>query len=151
MLSFIKKYSFTIFFIFVIAISLMYGIACQDSATEAENEFVIPDSVLEDSLVNYNEHIQKIFIIECGSRNGCHSSFEPAYGLDLTMYQNIISHQVEGYGPLIILGDGINSFLYNILLDTQFGRRRMPPDEAALSANNIIGIRLWIDLGAPLF
>ena len=145
-----KKYSeirkFILFFIFAFSISVFYAAACSDNATEPSNEVVLPDSNL-----NFTEHIRPLFINRCASRSGCHSSFEPAGGLDLTNYLEISTHLIDGSVPLIIPGQGSESFLYLILIAPQLGRDRMPKDEAPLSGKNISGIRTWIDEGALEF
>ncbi len=141
----ILKYSFVLCFIIAFAVPLFYISACNTN-TEPEEEIILPDSDL-----NYTEHIQRLFLVKCASRNGCHSYPEPQRGLDLTEYQSFISHFVEGSVPLIIPGYGADSFLYNILREPLLTVSRMPKNEKPLSANNIVGIRTWIDEGAPQF
>lgn len=123
--------------------------ACEDNPADANNEIVLPDSNL-----NYNDHIFQLFTVECGSENGCHSTHTgglPARGLDLTRYEVLIEHLVDGSERLVIPFQGDQSFLYNILLNPISGRRQMPPDRTPLSINNIVGIKTWIDEGAPQF
>ncbi len=110
--------------------------------------------VLPDSNLNYTEHIFLLFSVKCGSESGCHSpNFGglPARGLDLTNYQNMITHLIDGSELLIIPFQGEESFLYNILLGPISSRPRMPKDRAPLTVNNIVGIRTWINEGAPQF
>jgi hypothetical protein len=56
---------------------------------------------------------------------------------------------IDGSELLVLEFQGEQSFLYNILLGPISGRRQMPPDRAPLSVNNILGIKTWIDEGAP--
>lgn len=51
---------------------------------------------------------------------------------------------------LITPGSGAGSFLYQILLTDIAGRQRMPRGGPYLNNNNIEGVRIWIDEGAPL-
>ena len=139
------KYSFVWCFVFAFAGPIFYISACNTN-TEPEEEIILPDSDL-----NYIDDIHRLFVVKCASRNGCHSYPDPARGLDLTEYQNTISHFVEGSVPLIIPGYGADSFLYNILREPLLTASRMPKNEKPLSANNIVGIRTWIDEGAPQF
>jgi hypothetical protein len=145
----INKFNFGWSLILIFSLSLFITSACKDNATEADKEIILPPSDL-----TYNEHIRELFMRRCASRAGCHSQIDRAANLDLTLYQSIISHPpIEGI-PLVnilgdSLGDGANSFLYKILLSDLEGRTRMPKDEQPLPANNIVGIRTWIDEGAP--
>ncbi|TFH01609.1 MAG: hypothetical protein E4H13_04440 [Calditrichales bacterium] len=133
------------FFSLALVISFIL-VACSNDPAGPEKEITLPESNL-----NYVEHIQPLLIVKCGSRSGCHSSFEPARGLDLTNYQILINHEVDGNVRLVIPGQGISSFLYNILREPLLTTTRMPKDEPALSANNQEGIRIWIDEGAQQF
>jgi len=110
--------------------------------------------VLPDSNLSYTDHIFPLFSVKCGSESGCHSmNFGglPARGLDLTNYYNMITHLIDGNELLIIPFQGEQSILYNILLGPESGRPQMPKDRAPLSVNNILGIRTWINEGAPQF
>lgn len=125
--------------------SVIFTISCTKKAAEPEKEIILPESDL-----NYTDHIYPLFVQKCGYKSGCHSSYEPARGLDLTVYENFIDHYIDGVVPLIIEGDGGNSFLYNILIEPEvLGRLRMPLYDPPLSANQIVGIRQWIDEDAP--
>jgi len=141
-----KTYGFFLYLIIVLAISLFYATACNTNSTEPENEISMPDSNL-----NYIEHIQPLLITKCASRNGCHGSFEPARGLDLTDYQLMITHIAAGNQQLIIPGSSEVSFLYNILEGQVLNIPRMPLYEPKLEAKYIQGIKIWIDEGAEEF
>jgi hypothetical protein len=116
---------------------------CKDNGTNPENtEFVLPDSNL-----TYLDHIRPMFVAKCASRSGCHSNTDLAGGLDLTDYQAIRLHWVNVTTPLVIDGDGANSYLYRVLLPTDIGTPRMPLDGPYLNNNNTNGIKVWIDEG----
>ena len=142
----IAKYPFILYSILIFSFSVLYTSSCSENPTESEKEFILPDSNL-----TYTNDIFPLFTVKCGSENGCHSpNFGglPARGLDLTNYQSIISHRIDGSELLVILGRGEQSFLYNILFTPISGRRQMPPDRTPLSPNNVNAIKTWIDEGA---
>ena len=133
-------------FILIVCYSVFFMASCSDKSTEVK-EIDLPASDL-----TYSEHIRPLFINRCANRSGCHAQPSPAANLDLTTYQTTISHLVAGSTPLLIPGYGENSILYNVLLGPvdagTYIIDRMPKDEQPLNANNIIGIRQWIDEGA---
>jgi len=140
------NYTYIIYIISIVALSILYMSSCEKNPTDSQSEIVLPDSNL-----TYTEHIFPLFTAKCGSESGCHSpnfGGVPARNLDLTNYQSIRTHMIDGSELLVLEFQGEQSFLYNILLGPLSGRRQMPPDRAPLSVNNIIGIRTWIDEGA---
>ena len=140
---------FFIYTILVFLISVIYLSSCDDNPADSSKDIVLPDSNL-----NYSDHIFPLFTVKCGSENGCHSpNFGglPAKGLDLTDYNSIRTHMIDGSEHLVIENQGELSFLYNILLSPISGRRQMPPDREPLSINNIVGVKTWIDEGAHQF
>jgi len=135
-----KKY---IWFFLLVAVGLAVITACKDNGTNPEDQvFVLPDSN-----ITYIDHIQPMFIAKCASQSGCHSTADQEGGLNLTDYQAIRLHVVNGSIPLVIDGDGKNSPLYLILLSPYLGRRRMPPEGPYLNTNNSNGVKIWIDEG----
>ena len=145
----ISHYSFQFYTILLFSFSIIYTSSCSKNPTDPEKEFVLPDSNL-----NYTDHIFPLFTVKCGSENGCHSpnfGGVPAKGLDLTNYESVRTHMIDGSELLVIPYQGEQSFLYNILLKPISGRRQMPQDRTPLSVNNIVGIRTWIDEGAHQF
>ena len=94
-----------------------------------------------------------MFKIKCGSEIGCHAHYntggQPARRLNLNFYQSTITHLIDGSEPIIITGQGEQSFLYKILLGPLSDRSRMPKDKPQLNSNDINGVRVWIDEGAP--
>ena len=145
----IANYPFLIYTILVFSFSVIYVSSCKENPADSSKDFVLPDSNL-----NYTDHIFPLFSVKCGSENGCHSpNFGglPARGLDLTRYEILIEHLIDGSQRLIIPFQGEQSFLYHILLGPVSGRRQMPPDRTPLTINNIVGIKTWIDEGAHQF
>ncbi len=143
----IAKYPFIFYIFLVFLFSVLYTSSCSKNPTDSSKDIVLPDSNL-----SYDKDIFTLFLVKCGgSESGCHGSLQPAKGLILTDYQNMINHLIDDSELLIIPKKGEISFLYNILLGPLPGRTRMPKDRAPLTANNIIGIRTWIDEGAHQF
>jgi len=143
------KSPFILYSILIFSLSVLYTSSCSDNPNDPNKDLVLPDSNL-----NYTEHLFPLFNVKCGSESGCHSSnfgTVPARGLDLTRYEILIDHLIDGSERIIIPGQGEQSFLYRILLGPLSGRRQMPPDRSRLSINNIKGIKTWIDEGAPQF
>ncbi len=135
-----KKYCLLISFSVIIL--AVIG-ACKDTGTNPEDQvFILPDSNL-----TYIDHIRPMFVAKCASQSGCHSSTDPAGGLDLTYYYAIINHYVTGNIPLVIDGNGGNSALYRILLAAYLDKPRMPLDGPYLNTNNCNGVKIWIDEG----
>ncbi len=134
---------YLLFFMFL----MLLVIACSDSSTNpADKEFVLPDSDL-----SFQDHVGPLLLAKCASMNGCHSTVDKAGGLDLTDYQQIVQHFVStDAGPVRLVepGSSDNSFLYGILISDYLGRQRMPPDGPYLNANNVQGVKVWIDEGA---
>jgi hypothetical protein len=145
----ISKNPFIFYIIIIVSFSVLYTSSCSKNPSDSSKEIILPDSNL-----NYTDHIFPLFTVKCGSESGCHSpnfGGVPARGLDLTRYDILIEHLIDGSTRLIIPFQGEESFLYHILLNPILGRRRMPPDRASLSPNNIFGIKTWIDEGALQF
>jgi len=145
----VTNHPFFIYIILIFSFSVFYSSSCDKNPSDSTKDFVLPDSNL-----NYTDHIFPLFTVKCGSESGCHSSNFggiPARNLDLTRYEVLIDHLVDDSERLVIQFQGEQSFLYHILLNPISGRRRMPPDRAPLSINNIVGIKTWIDEGAYQF
>jgi hypothetical protein len=115
-------------------------------------EVVDENNALPESNITFSEHIRPLFRIRCGSENGCHSFLNtggyPAKRLQLTNYQSTITHLIDGDEPLIIPGQGEQSFLYKILFMPLSDSPRMPKERIPLNTNNTNCIRIWIDEGA---
>ena len=142
----IRIYPLVLYLSVIAVTGLFYTTACNENTAGPEKEIVLPDSNL-----NYIEHIQPLLITNCANKNGCHGSFEPARGLDLTDYQVIRTHLATGSEQLIIIYDSEASFLYNILKGPVRYVPRMPLYEPMLKLKYINGIKQWIDEGANEF
>ena len=138
-----KRVQNNVLFTFILVIGLASINSCKDKGTNPEDQvFTLPDSNL-----TYIDHIRPMFVAKCTSRSGCHSTVDQAGGLDLTNYQDIRQHMVNGSIPLVFSGDGENSILYQILLTSYLDRPRMPIDGPYLNTNNSRGVKTWIDEG----
>lgn len=120
---------------------------CSDSGTDPQDKPI----VLPDSNLTYNDHIYPLFLLKCGSRDGCHSFINPARNLVLIDYNTIINYTL--YDPpspqLILENNGANSPLYLVLLPgDNLGIPRMPKDGPYLNSNQYNGVKIWIDEGA---
>ena len=116
-------------------------------------EVIDSRTVLPASNLTYTDHIKRLFRLKCGSENGCHSHLNtggpPIRGLDLTSYQSILIHLIDGSEPIIVPGQSEQSFLYKILLGQISDRHQMPKNNPPLNSNDINGVKVWIDEGAP--
>jgi len=140
------RYTHQFYLILITMLSILTILACSDNATEPQKEIVLPEKGL-----NFETHIKPLFINKCASGSGCHSAFDPANGLNLTDYQTIMTYFVGGTTQLVIPGQADISFLYQILVASQLGIPRMPPDLPPLNSNNINGVKTWINEGAEQF
>jgi hypothetical protein len=112
---------------------------CKDQVTDPNtNPIVFPDAG-----VSYSKHVEALFQQRC-ALSGCHSSGAAAAGLALTMpsYSSLMNHQPE----LVTPGASNNSLLVQ-RIDGRFAPQ-MPLNSQALTANQINGIKKWIDEGA---
>jgi hypothetical protein len=142
----VLSYKYHFYLLTILFFSILSVSACGDKGTNAEDNIVLPESNL-----NFVDHIQPLFISKCANRNGCHSAFEPARGLNLTDYQTIMTHFAVNTEILVDPGIAERSFLYNILKGPILGVPRMPLEQAPLNSNNINGVKTWINEGAPQF
>ena len=137
------------FLCFYFIIGIIIIISCTESGTDPRDENV----VLPDSNLTYNDHIYKLFLLKCGSREGCHSYTNPARNLVLIEYDMFRYKSLSGAGGglLILNGNGEASPLYKILVDSYYaGVPKMPKDGPYLNSNQTDGVRQWINEGAPI-
>jgi hypothetical protein len=120
-------------------IVMMLAGQCSDDPTNPE------ESVYPDSGLSFSQHIHPIFIENCAARNGCHTSVNPANGLDLETPAPTFN---SINGPVVIPFDAQASRLYLLLIGEYQGISRMPLNSAPLSDNKIRAIRIWINEGA---
>ncbi|SVA95022.1 uncharacterized protein METZ01_LOCUS147876 [marine metagenome] len=88
--------------------------------------------------IDYNLSIQSIFNQNC---TGCHDSSNPAGGLNLLSYENLMSNNV------IVPGDHEASELYDRITRPESSNGDMPP-AGSLDQDEIDLIADWIDEGA---
>ena len=144
---FLHRYTYQIYLISIILLSIFMVVACGDNPTEAQKEIVLPEKDL-----NFENHIKPLFLNKCASQSGCHSVFDVQNGaLDLTDYLTVMNHFVGGTVPLVIPEQPDQSFLYNILRGSLLGIPRMPLDLPPLNSNNLNGVKTWISDGAEQF
>ncbi len=94
--------------------------------------------------VDYQTQVQTIFNDNCTS---CHINGGGYYGgLDLSTYDNLMSGNSNN-GPVVITGDGANSYIIQKLQGTASGAQ-MPDGADPLPSNQINLIAQWIDEGA---
>src|SRR5437868_859201 len=95
----------------------------------------------EPTKVTYAEHVLPILREKCLN---CHNAEKTRGGLDLTTYAKAI--EGGSSGAVIKPGHAEDSRL--ILLASQKGEPKMPPEGGALSADSLSTIRKWIEQGA---
>jgi len=124
----------------LVAIAVAMSLSsCKDEITDPNlNPIVFPDSN-----VSYSKHVDPLFQQRCAI-SGCHAGSSSQRGLDLfaPSYSSLINHQPR----LVISGVSNNS----LLLQRIDGRLapQMPYMSQPLNANQINGIKKWIDEGA---
>lgn len=114
-----------------------YG--CEDEFGSGDFEPI----VFPASGVSYFKHVEPLFQQRCAFA-GCHFGMNAPMGLDLSApsYQRLRNHQPS----LVIPGNATESFLVK-KIDGRFPPR-MPLNQTPLTANQIEGIKTWINEGA---
>ncbi len=111
---------------------------CKDEIISDSSSIVFPDSA-----ISYSKHVEPLFSQRC-TFSGCHGRGAPAAGLNLTppSYSNLMNHQPR----LVVAGQSAN----NLLVQRLDGRvpPQMPLNSTPLTANQLNGIKKWIDEGA---
>jgi len=113
--------------------------SCKDEiANPSVNPIVFPQAN-----VSFAQHVEPLFQQRC-ALVGCHAGGNPAAGLDLSTpaYNKLMNHQPR----LVVSGEGNNSLLSQ-RIDGRFPPQ-MPLNRDPLNANQISGIKKWIDEGA---
>ena len=113
--------------------------SCKDQITDPNtNPVVFPTSK-----VSFSQHVQPLFQTRCAFA-GCHAGSNPAAGLDLTSpaFNSLLSHQPR----LVVAGASSNS----LLIERLDGRiaPQMPFNAQSINANQLAGMKKWIDEGA---
>jgi hypothetical protein len=124
--------------IFSIALLLFISSSCKDQITDPNtNPIVFPDAN-----VSYSRHVDLLFQQRC-ALSGCHAGSSAQAGLDLfsPSYSSLINHQPRLLNP----GASNNSLLVQ-RIDGRIAPQ-MPYMSQPLTANQINGIKKWIDEG----
>jgi hypothetical protein len=113
--------------------------SCKDQVVDPNaNPVVFPTSK-----VSFSQHVQPLFQSRCAF-TGCHAGSYPSAGLDLSSpaYNNLMNHQPR----LVIAGASSNS----LLIERLDGRiaPQMPFNATPINANQLAGMKKWIDEGA---
>lgn len=113
--------------------------SCKDEiADPSANPIVFPESN-----VSFTKHIEPLFQQRCALA-GCHAGSNATAGLDLSIptYSKLMNHQ-----PRLVISGASNNSLLAQRID---GRiiPQMPFNRDPLNANQINGIKKWIDEGA---
>ncbi len=119
-----------------LAVAAATGIRCSDSSSPTGSNIVFPPNN-----VSFGAHVQPLFNETCAF-TGCHGDNQPAAGLRLTSYDNLMFNPLQ----VVIQGKPDESILV-LRIEGRLGSR-MPLNRPALTQNQINGIRTWIAEGA---
>lgn len=111
------------------------GLRCDD-----ENP-VSSDVVFPPNNVSYGAHVEPLFIEACAF-SGCHGEVQPAAGLRLTSYDNLMFNSNQ-----VVIRERPDESILVLRIEGRLGAR-MPLNKPALNQNQINGIRTWIAEGA---
>ena len=119
--------------LFLIFVFLM---GCKDQGTN------IDSTTIPSSNVSYSQYIQPVFDNKCNN-SGCHEDATRAGGLSLTSWANTTSD------PGIVFPNEPQNSRLIWAIQNQAGISPMPPyGYAALTKNQIDGIKAWVQEGA---
>ena len=117
-------------------LTFIFLVGCKDQGTN------IDSTTIPSSNVSYSQYIQPVFDNKCNN-SGCHEDATRAGGLSLTSWANTTSDP-----GVVFPGEPQNSRLI-WAIQNQAGINPMPPyGYAALTRNQIDGIKTWIQEGA---
>jgi hypothetical protein len=123
-------------------LTIMFAVilcSCKDQIDDPNSNPV----VFPASNVSFSQHVQPLFQSRCAFA-GCHGGSNPAGGLDLTSpaYNSLMNHQPR----LVVSGASNNS----LLIEKLDGRipHQMPYNSQSINANQLTGMKKWIDEGA---
>jgi hypothetical protein len=127
----------------IYALLLAFGFAlqsCVNNTDESPTEVIMPENV------SYANEVQPIFNQSCGG-SACHVGGS-ASGADLSSYSATMSSQGIQYANLVVAGDADASGLVDKIEPSPQSGSRMPLGAPALSNEEILIIRTWVDEGA---
>jgi len=102
----------------------------------------IPDGLTCDpDTVYFRNDVLPLLISSCGM-SGCHDASTAQEGVVLTSYQSVMNTAE------IIPGNPGSSKLYEAITESETDERMPPPPASALSTDQILLIRKWIEQGA---
>ena len=113
--------------------------SCKDQVTDPNvNPIVFPDAN-----ISYSKHVDPLFQQRC-ALGGCHAGSTAQAGLDLfaPSYSSLINHL-----PRLVTAGASNNSLLVQRIDGRLAPQ-MPYMAQPLNANQINGIKKWIDEGA---
>lgn len=119
---------------------LLTLVACDDTLT-VQN---VDDKPIPVSNVSFADHIYPVFQVKCAF-SGCHASPNPADGIDLTTWSNVTADP-----NIVFPGEPDLSRLVWSIEGNKPPIQPMPPVgySRPVTANQLKGIRTWIDEGA---
>jgi hypothetical protein len=124
----------------VLAIAMLFlASSCKEQTTDPNvNPIVFPDAN-----ISYSKHVDPLFQQRC-ALGGCHAGSSAQGGLDLLApsYSALINHQ-----PRLVTSGASNNSLLVQRLDGRLAPQ-MPYMSQPLNANQLAGIKKWIDEGA---
>jgi hypothetical protein len=118
---------------------LLFVSSCKDQIADPNvNPIVFPDAN-----VSYSKHVVPLFQQRC-ALSGCHAGSSAQAGLDLfaPSYSSLLNHQ-----PRLVTSGASNNSLLVQRIDGRLAPQ-MPYMSQPLNANQINGIKKWIDEGA---
>jgi len=133
----------------IIVLILMVFVSCKHEPEDLSiTDPIIPDDTIPDVGITCNpdtsyfqNNVLPILISGCGM-SGCHDASTAQEGVILTSYQSVMN--TAGIKP----GDPGDSELYKKITDIDPDDRMPPPPNAALTTDQILIIRKWIEQGA---
>jgi Planctomycete cytochrome C len=112
------------------------GIGCSEDSNPVGSNIVFPPSN-----VSHGAHVQPLFNETC-ALSGCHGENQPAAGLRLTSYDNLMFNSLQ-----VVVREQPDQSILVLRIEGRLGAR-MPLNRPALTQNQINGIRTWIAEGA---
>jgi Planctomycete cytochrome C len=126
---------FTFYILYGLTFCLIILTGCDDTAKG------IDDVTIPSSNVSFAKYIQPLFIAKCAD-SGCHDTETDADGIDLSTWVGATNPEI------VVAGNPDNSKLV-WTIERLPGVSAMPPlGYAALTSNQITGIKTWIKEGA---
>jgi hypothetical protein len=125
----------------ILIVYSVIALSCKDE----NNQTFTSNIVFPDSLISFNNHVEPLFRQTCVASQ-CHGGTQPAANLNL---EYDAWHSLIDYQPQIVIPHKSNDSPLVMYIDGS-GRLspRMPLNSQPLTANQINGVKKWIDEGA---